>query len=53
MTYRQKSDPRRDTRTKVAELRGRGFTVIQIAKELRITPARVYQHLKALSEEER
>ena len=53
MTYRQKSDPRRDTKVKVADLRSRGYTVIEIARELRITTARVYQHLKALNEEER
>lgn len=44
------TDPRRQTRQRVLALRLAGMPVDEIAKALRITSQRVYQHLKALRE---
>lgn len=54
MTTRQHvNDPARDTRERVRELKALGLSVPAIAAQLRISRQRVYQHLKAIQEEER
>lgn len=54
MTYRHKSDPRRDTKEQVRVLRFvEKQPVDAISRKLRISRGRVYQLIKAIQEEER